>query len=453
MMNDLKSALLKHDRMVPRYTSYPTAPHFKVDGNQDWYKERLKKIPSGESISLYVHIPFCPKLCWFCGCNTRITNHYEAVRDYTDGLLKEMGLAFRLLKSKRLEVSHLHFGGGSPTILESGDFSRIITTLKESVIFKEDAEIAIEIDPRNADLTKIKTYKEHGVNRVSIGIQDFNQEVMRAINRPQTFELVESVLRDFRRVGINRINMDLMYGLPYQNADTMKECIRLAVLLNPDRIALFGYAHVPWLKKHMRLIPESALPSTSERFDLFETAARLLEDEGYISIGIDHFARDEDGLSKALSSNTLHRNFQGYTTDQSRYMVSFGASAISFLDGAYIQNVPHLPKYRELVNSERFPIEKTLLLEKDDELIADIVKDMMCNLSVNPLTKAHARGLGDYDFSPAFKQLRDLERDGLVLIEEDGTVHAVLRQAARLASACFDTYLNTTGIQRHVTSA
>lgn len=453
MTIDLKKSLLKHDRMVPRYTSYPTVPHFKTQVDQGWFVDKLRAIPDGEDVSLYVHIPFCPKLCWFCGCNTRITNHYDAVRDYTDCLLKEMGMVAHILEHKNLKVSHLHFGGGSPTILNPDDFSEIITTLKGNFFFREDAEIAIEIDPRNSDKEKIKTYKKYGVNRVSLGVQDFNPKVMDAINRPQSFELVKSVVADFRNEGIQDINMDLMYGLPHQDIKTMQECARLAISLNPDRISLFGYAHVPWLKKHMRLIDENSLPLSSQRYDLFEACALILEDDGYIPIGIDHFARKKDSLCEALASGRINRNFQGYTNDCSKYMIAFGASAISQLDNMYSQNVIHLPQYRDRLNAGLFPVEKNCILDKADELIANIIKDLMCHLSVNPKTVASKRGLQDYDFSEAYNRLSTLEQDGLVLIEPDGTVHAILRQAARLACACFDTYLTPTSSQRHVTSA
>lgn len=453
MTKDLKKSLLKHDRMVPRYTSYPTAPHFKTQADQGWFVEKLKAIPDGEDLSLYVHIPFCPKLCWFCGCNTRITNHYDAVRDYTYCLLKEVGMVAHILEQKRLKVSHLHFGGGSPTILNSDDFSKIITTLKENFFFNDDAEIAIEIDPRNSDGEKIRAYKECGVNRVSLGVQDFNSKVMEAVNRPQSFEMVQSVIKDFRTIGINNINIDLMYGLPHQDIETIEDCARLATSLNPDRISLFGYAHVPWLKKHMRLIDENSLPLSSQRYDLFEASARILEDDGYISIGIDHFARKEDSLCEALISGQINRNFQGYTNDSSKYMIAFGASAISQLGNMYAQNVIHLPQYRDCLNAGLFPVEKNCLLDREDELIADIIKELMCYLSVNPRAVASRRGMQDYNFSEAYIRLAVLELDGLILIEPDGTIHAVLRQAARLACACFDTYLTPATSQRHVTSA
>lgn len=453
MKSSLKQALLKHDRLVPRYTSYPTAPHFKTNTDQEWYLTQLSGIPDGSEISLYVHIPFCPKLCWFCGCHTRVVNRYGPVDDYILLLQAELGMLIPHIANRNLRVSHLHFGGGSPTILKGSDFRVFVERLRNCFTFNSEAEIAIEIDPRNIDKDKVNAYARSGINRVSFGIQDFDQKVLEAVNRPQTYALDQRAIGMCRDVGIDRINIDLMYGLPYQNTDTMKSCIDKALSLSPDRVALFGYAHVPWLKKHMRLIPEESLPDAAQRIDLFETAAERFEDAGYIPVGIDHFATPEDSLTRALADNRLNRSFQGYTDDNAPYLIAFGASAISHLGGTYSQNLTYLPQYRERVQSGLFPVEKNCLLSLEDKLHARIIKNLMCQLSVNPFDEARSLGMPDYDFEGAYEYLHELAKDDLIRITADGTIHALARQATRLACSCFDTRLAASTQRRHVSSA
>lgn len=449
----LKAALLRNDRMVPRYTSYPTAPHFQAGLLQGWYAERLTAIPDNSSISLYVHVPFCPKLCWFCGCHTRVTNSYAAVDAYVDLLLAELKMLAPFLANRGIKISHLHFGGGSPTILKQGDFRNFVDAVQKYFSFMPGAEIAIEIDPRNIDADKIKAYAKAGVNRVSFGIQDFNQTVMEGVNRPQSYELDRDMIELCRAEGIHKINLDLMYGLPHQTAATMADCAELALTLDPDRIALFGYAHVPWLKKHMRLMDEDALPSAEKRLGLFEVAAEIFEEAGYIPIGIDHFAKPEDELTLASRTKALHRNFQGYTNDSATYLIGIGASAISNLGDTYAQNVAFLPQYRDRIKAGEFAIEKNCLLSDEDMLHAAVIKEMMCDLSVNPYKVAQSAGLPDYDFSSAYAQMQQLKKDKLIVIAEDGTIYALIRQAARLVSACFDTRLSQSTQRRHVSSA
>lgn len=453
MRQAVKQALLKHDRLVPRYTSYPTAPHFKAGAPQNWYQERLEAIPDGSAISLYIHVPFCPKLCWFCGCHTRITNRYAPVGDYLDLLTAELKMLLPYISGRGLTISHLHFGGGSPTILNASDFQMLMTALREYFDFSPHAEIAIEIDPRNIDKKKVEAYAQNGVNRVSFGIQDFNQQVMAAVNRPQSYELDLEAITLCRDAGIQKINFDLMYGLPHQSGDTIKITAEKALTLNPDRIALFGYAHVPWLKKHMRLISEDSLPSPEQRLELFEVAAAVFEENGYIPVGIDHFAREDDSLTASLRDHRLRRNFQGYTDDNASYLIALGASAISHFDDAYAQNLTFLPQYRDRVAAGTFPIEKYCVLDDRDKLHGRIIKEMMCNLSVNPLKEADAAGLDDYDFAEVYEHLYALAEDDLVRILPDGTIHALVRQAARLVCANFDTRLSASTQRRHVSSS
>lgn len=448
-----KNAVLRHDRMVPRYTSYPTAPHFQPGVSESWYRSALQSITKGSPISLYVHVPFCPKLCWFCGCNTRITNRYNPVEEYLGLLLNELDMLLPHLAGRGLTISHLHFGGGSPTMLKPAHFSKFMDSVLANFTLSQDAEVAIEIDPRNIDKEKVRAYALNGINRVSFGIQDFDEKVLAAINRPQSFELDRQALQMCRDAGIPAVNLDLMYGLPHQTVETMEACAEQALNLDPDRIALFGYAHVPWMKKHMRLIPEDALPSPSQRLDLFEAAAARFEQAGYVPIGIDHFAKPTDTLTLAHNAGRLQRNFQGYTTDIASALVGVGASAIGSVDGCYVQNLTFIPQYRERLDAGKLPVEKYCMPTPEDRLNAAIISRMMCDLRVNPGQVAKDLGRSDYDFSSAFLKLEPLVKDGLVRLSPDGTIDAEVRQAARLACACFDTHLAANAQKQHVTSS
>lgn len=454
MNSSLKQSILKHDRMVPRYTSYPTAPHFRPGMTQDGYREALEKIPARSQISLYVHVPFCSQLCWFCGCHTRVTNRYGAVGDYTDWLLQELSLLSPILSAKHLEVRYLHFGGGSPTMLRPSDFRRIVSALRKVFKFtRGDMGVSIEIDPRAASVDKISAYQRCGINRASLGVQDFNEKVMNAVNRAQDYKTCKRAVDMCRANNIENINIDLMYGLPYQTRDTIKDTAEKALTLDPQRIALFGYAHVPWLKKHMRLIQEDALPSVEERLDLFEEAADIFEGAGYIPVGIDHFCKDGDTLVAALRDDHLSRNFQGYTDDNCSYLLALGASGISRIGDVYVQNYTHLPPYRDRVLSGQFPVDKSCGITEEDKVRARVIEKMMCNLSVNPLAEAAQIGVPDHDFSGVYESVMPLVGDGLARISADGTVHALARQSARLICAAFDQYLPMSSTARHVTAS
>ncbi|MCM2344666.1 MAG: oxygen-independent coproporphyrinogen III oxidase [Alphaproteobacteria bacterium] len=439
--------------MVPRYTSYPTAPHFKTGATQDWLRAALERIPARTQISLYIHVPFCNQLCWFCGCHTRVTNRYGAVADYTDWLMQELDLLAPVLKPKNLEVRYLHFGGGSPTMLRPSDFRRIMSRLRKVFRFGVQAGISIEIDPRAASEEKFAAYEKAGVNRASLGVQDFNQQVMDSVNRSQDYKTCERAIKMCRDYGIKNVNIDLMYGLPYQTQSTIKETAEKALALDPQRIALFGYAHVPWLKKHMRLIQEEALPSVEQRLDLFETASDVFEGVGYIPVGIDHFCKETDSLVTALRENNLSRNFQGYTDDNCPYLLALGASGISRLGDVYVQNFVHLPPYRDRVVSGQLPVDKFCEMTEQDKIRARVIEKMMCTLSVNPLAEAARLGMPDHDFAGVYESVMPLVRDGLSRVSADGTIHALARQSARLVCAAFDQYLPVAAEQRHVSAS
>ena len=444
----LQDALLKHNQQVPRYTSYPTAPHFSSAVGSARYASWLDDIADGSSLSLYFHIPYCRKLCWYCGCHTKATKQYRPVETYLDYLLKEIDLV-RARLSGGQRVKHIHFGGGSPSILSPEDFAKIMDTLRSQFDIARNAEIAIELDPREASEAKIASYAKWGVNRVSLGVQDFHEKVQDAINRRQRFHTVYDTVQTLRDYGITSINMDLLYGLPHQTAAMVTENVDFAVALNPSRIALFGYAHVPWMKKHMRLIDETALPDSPERLAQFDAAETRLAKRGYTAIGLDHFVRAHDPMLKALNDRTLRRNFQGYTTDGADALIGFGVSSISSLPQGYVQNTAVNADYFTALDAGRLPATKGKALSNDDQLRRAIIDHLMCyfELDLGAFCAEHDIDI-DY-FEEAAPLLDELRSDGLIRV--DGAMIKVppsARQAVRLVCSAFDTYLQG-GKQRH----
>ncbi len=454
MLSDAKEQLLRMDRPVPRYTSYPTAPHFKAGFTTEEYRHWLGGIDGGQKISLYIHIPFCPSLCWFCGCHTKITQRYAPVKDYIDLLIKEIAMVGALLP-KGVEVGHIHFGGGSPTITKSNDFLRLMGALQANFRVSPQAEQAIEVDPRQLNEGKIATYAKAGINRASIGVQDFDERVMEAVNRPQPFFSSYEAIHTLRDYGIRNINTDIMYGLPHQTIETMHQMIVRILLLDPDRVSLFGYAHVPWMKKHMRLISTNSLPDMSTRFDLFTYASAMLVENGYIPIGIDHFAKKGDPLALAAQEGRLHRNFQGYTDDPCPIMIGFGSSAISHLPQGFVQNTPHTSGYRDRILADDLPVEKSCSLHQEDKLRATVIEKLMCDFHADIEGLCKDYGYETDQLDESLHRLTPLVEAGLVEVAPGREVTVLARQAARLASAAFDAYLNPPGsssLPRHVTA-
>jgi oxygen-independent coproporphyrinogen-3 oxidase len=401
-------------------------------------------LPTGGPLSLYIHIPFCETLCWFCGCNTKATRRYAPVAAYLDGLRREIDLVSRHLPEAQT-VSHLHFGGGSPTLLSAVDFSWLMTFLDQCFGFAAEAEIAIEIDPRTVDAERIRAYAGAGVNRASVGIQDFDRTVQTAINRLQPFGMTAGVVDELRAAGIDKLNFDLMYGLPHQTVAGVETMIDQAVGLAPERVALFGYAHVPWMKKHQRLIPKEALPDAQTRFAQQEAAAARLVGAGYVRIGLDHFARPEDPLAQAAARSELRRNFQGYTTDAAAALIGFGASAISSLPQGYVQNHTETRTYLEDTGSGRLPVSKGVVLSDDDRLRRAAIEQLMCSLRLDAGNSRYAALV-----AAARDRLRDLELDGLIAVR-GGTleVREAGRPFVRQVAAVFDAYLAEAQKGRH----
>lgn len=451
MLSNTKEAFVRLDRPVPRYTSYPTAPHFKAVNKRNPCLEWMQELPYGSSLSLYAHIPFCPKLCWFCGCHTKITRRYAPVEDYLHFLLREINISAALLP-RGINISNVHFGGGSPTMLRSCDFTLLMERIRNAFSFAPRPEIAIEIDPRQMSEAKAAAYARAGVTRASLGVQDFDCTVLESINRSQPFYATFESVKMLRDYGIGFINLDLMYGLPHQTTDTMRKMSETALLLKPNRIALFGYAHVPWLKKHMRLMPQEALPDARMRLDLFEVASNALLDAGYVSIGIDHFALPEDSLTRAKKSKKMRRNFQGYSDDLSVATIGLGLSAISEFPQGYAQNNQQMPGYVEKITLDASPVEKFFVKSPEDNLRQEIIHSLMCDFTADIRGICQKHGLsGDY-LEEEMLALHPLLEAKLIRL--DGyTVSILAPQAARLACAAFDAYLQHSDIPRHVSSS
>jgi len=438
----------KYDRPIPRYTSYPTTPHFHPGVGADTAREWLEALPADLPLSLYIHIPFCDTLCWFCGCHTKIVRRYQPVADYLALVEREIRIVAARL-GRRQTVTHVHFGGGSPTILKADDVRRIGDTIRQQFDVTEDAEWAVEIDPRDLGADVLQAFAEIGVNRASIGLQDINPLVQQAINRIQPMDETEAVVANLRAAGVTALNVDLMYGLPYQTTGHIVRTVEAALGLNPDRLALFGYAHVPHMKTHQKMIPDSALPDGPARFEQAEAAADRLVAAGYRRVGLDHFARADDPMAIALDAGQLRRNFQGYTTDPAAALVGLGASAIGSLPQGYVQNAVPLHAYRDAVKQGRLAVAKGVKLTADDRIRRDAIARLMCALTLDLADLETAHGYDPGTFDEEVSALSPMQADGLVRVDGDRiTVTERGRPFVRCVAAVFDTYLGQ-GTARH----
>lgn len=445
MSAELRAKILKYDRLVPRYTSYPTAPHFKqaddTTAKDSRYREWIAALPEQASLSLYLHVPFCSKMCWYCGCHTKVTQRYAPVEDYAHLMLREIDMLADILPSGH-RIHHIHFGGGSPGMLRSCDFEKVMERIRAGMHLHEQAEIAIEVDPRGLTEGRAATYAQQGVNRISLGVQDFDDKVLESVNRQQPFELSEKAVRLFRENGITRFNFDLLYGLPHQTLDTMSATIDKALSLDPDRVSLFGYAHVPWMKKHMRLIDEGALPDKEMRYDLFELGAQKLQQAGYVAIGIDHFAKAGDSLAIAAKSGRLHRNFQGYTTEQTDALVGIGASAIGKLPQGYVQNAVDMPHYEAAILDGRLGAQKYCPMSAEDHLRGDLIERLMCDFTVDVAAVCTRHGVPVDHLDGCFAALDDFIAEGfMTLTDRVITVDPAAKHMVRIVCSAFDAYM------------
>jgi len=429
---------------LPRYTSYPTAPHFSAAIGPNTYAEWLKSIPPSASASLYLHVPFCRAMCWYCGCHTSVVRRDEPIAVYAAALRCEIDLVSRQINS-RLQVDHVHFGGGTPTIMAPETFADLIGSIRHSFFIRPSAEIAVEIDPRNLSRQMIGALAFGGVNRASLGVQSFDPIVQHAINRVQSFEVTAAATEGLRRAGITGINFDLIYGLPHQTVASCLDTVKKCVELRPDRFSVFGYAHVPSFKKHQRKIEEAALPDSLERHRQSEAIAGALTQAGYVRIGLDHFALPSDRMALALREGALRRNFQGYTTDTGNILLGIGASAIGHLPQGYVQNEVGTRAYSQSIASGRLATVKGYALTSDDRLRAEIIERIMCDFGADlgPICARHGSAPETMLQS---SRLRDLISDGV--IELDGASLAVKDQSrflVRSVAAAFDAHLERSG--------
>lgn len=436
-----QSLAVRYGAPVPRYTSYPTAPHFSDAVGPDDYAAWLSMLPADKPISLYMHIPFCDEMCWYCGCFTKIVKRYNPISKYLDTVLRETELLSAHMPA-RMKVSHVHWGGGSPTMLKPEDWQRTMDRLHALFDFTENAELAVELDPRTTTRDYVQALAKAGINRVSIGVQDFDPKVQKAINRIQPFEVTSVVVNWLRDAGITAINLDLMYGLPHQDEAKIERMTALALGLQPTRIALFGYAHVPWMRAHQRLIDENALPDTEARWKQAELAADMLALAGYVRIGFDHFAHPKDPMAAAAESGELRRNFQGYTTDDTDTLIGLGASSIGTLPQGYVQNSASIRDYQRHIEADTLPIARGLQVTDEDLLRRRVIEELMCHLRVDlgALCQTFAKPVEYFDSTLA--TFDEYVRDGLLNVEGRALeVTSLGRPLVRAVAAHFDTYL------------
>ncbi|SMX51000.1 Oxygen-independent coproporphyrinogen-III oxidase [Actibacterium lipolyticum] len=438
MTNSLKTYM---SRNVPRYTSYPTAPHFSKAIGPKEYAEWVSALNPNAPVSLYLHVPFCRELCWYCGCNMKLAKRDAPVAEYAKTLIKEINLVSEHLPG-RMDISHLHWGGGTPTALVPDDLARAMDAVRASFNVTSHAELAIESDPRTLTDEMIRRIGELGFTRASFGVQEFDTKVQKAINRIQPPDMVRRSVDGLRSVGVSGINFDLIYGLPHQTVGTLLETIRLCVDMQPDRIALFGYAHVPWMAKKQRLIDETALPGVDERLLQSQAAAVALTDAGYVAIGLDHFALPSDSMAKAAEAGTLRRNFQGYTTDQAEMMLGVGSTSIGRTPSGYVQNLSETGAWARSVEAGELPVGKGVVLTKDDTLRGYVIERLMCCGEVDLDDAALRVGMSKDWYSELVSDLIELEIDGLIA-RRDGRLSVTEKGApvVRVVASVFDAYL------------
>ncbi|MGH6923292.1 MAG: oxygen-independent coproporphyrinogen III oxidase [Propylenella sp.] len=433
---------------APRYTSYPTAPHFHAGVGSETYAGWLASLAAGTSVSLYLHIPFCDTLCWFCGCNTKATRHYAPVAEYLRALHQEIALVGGMLPPG-VVIRHIHWGGGSPTLLTAEDISALAAAIRRAFTVDRRTDFAVEIDPRGLSSEQTDALIAAGLTRASFGVQDFDRTVQQAINRIQSFNETKAVIEGFRRGGIMSINIDVLYGLPHQNLGRLTDTLLKVLSLDPDRIALFGYAHVPWMKKHQAMIMDADLPGAAERFEQAQRAGDLIAARGYRRIGIDHFAKPEDPLAMAARAGRLRRNFQGYTADESEVVIGLGASAIGRLPQGFVQNIVPTREYERQVGDGRLPVARGIELTREDRVRAYAIERLMCDFSLRD-ADLRARFGAEADeviaeadrIAPSDYAGFVTREGGMLSVTEDG------RPFVRLICAAFDAYFGA-GAARH----
>ncbi len=416
-----KNTIKKFDIAGPRYTSYPTAPVWSNEVNEGVYIEKLKNLgQSDKSLSLYMHIPFCQTLCSFCGCSVVIRKREEKYGDqYLERLFKEIDLVRKYIGDKKL-IKQFHWGGGTPTYLSERQIERLFNKVEENFILDFESEIAIEIDPRTIDQPKVKKLKALGFNRISMGVQDFDQKVQGAVNRVQPFEMVQDFYDYCRELKFNSVNFDLIYGLPYQTRESFMDTVEKVISLRPDRIALYSFAYVPWLRKHQNKIDRASLPSNNTKLDIFLKARSQFLEGGYQAIAMDHFALQEDELAAAFNQENLYRNFMGYTVKPADEYIGFGLTSIGFLENTYVHNVKALPQYYEALDNGHLAVERGKILSSDDQIRQWVINALMCQFQID---KKKFRESFQVEFDEYFSEeqshIQQCTHDQLISVNEE----------------------------------
>jgi oxygen-independent coproporphyrinogen-3 oxidase len=448
----MMNLISKYDQAGPRYTSYPPAPLFSADfGPEDYQRAILQteKNPQNKNISLYVHIPFCDSLCYFCGCTTVITKNTQHLQQYLEYLKKEINLLAPLVHPER-KVVQMHWGGGTPTYLSPTQLYELGSSLRHFFSFEEDAEMSVEIDPREVTFHHLKALREIGFNRISLGVQDFNPKVQQAINRNQSEFITQQAIDWSRKLGFSSINIDLIYGLPHQTVCSFSETLDAIVKISPERIAVYNFAYVPWMKRHQKLIHGEDLPSSQTKVEILSATIERLTESGYEYIGMDHFARPTDELTLARKNRTLHRNFQGYSTKAGADLYGIGMSSISHFGTYYAQNEKTLREYYQALNNGRFATHVGYRMTKDDEIRKFVIMRLMCDLILDIAEVEHRFDIefSGY-FSLAMRKLEPLIEDGLVHLSGTTlTVSPIGRLFLRNIAMCFDAYLSENVLQQ-----
>ncbi len=435
----------KYDKPGPRYTSYPTAPHFNDGFNNEQYLSAIKENNSADNktpLSLYFHIPFCDTLCYFCGCNMIISNNRSRIGNYVDYIKKEILLLKKHLSDNRF-VTQLHWGGGTPTHLTPAEITDLLSFINSNFNIASDIEASCEIDPRELTFEHLKALREGGFNRISMGVQDFTYKVQVAVNRIQPEDITRQAVEWIRKLKFESINLDLMYGLPHQTLETFSETLEKIIDISPNRIAVFNYAHVPWMKKHMELIKTEDLPTPDVKLQILKYTIETLTHAGYVFIGMDHFAKPDDELAIALNEKNLYRNFQGYSTQAGTDLYALGITSISQFGNIYSQNIKTEKEYFDKVDAGILPLAKGYLMSDDDVLRRDVIMSLMCDFELHfkVFEEKYKIDFKKY-FAKGLENLKQFVPDNLVTLEDDSVkVTEMGRLLIRNIAMSFDAFL------------
>jgi len=438
--------LKKYDRPGPRYTSYPPAPAFSKDFGPDDYRNAIIENNlenSKADLSLYFHIPFCDTLCYFCGCNMLVTHRRETIRKYLDYLEREIDMVHGLISPGR-KVTQLHWGGGTPSYLNPDEIRELGNFINERFEYSDDPEVGVEIDPRGLTYEHMKAFREVGFNRISMGVQDFDPKVQKAVNRIQPEEITRQAIDWARELGFKSINLDLIYGLPFQTIESFERTIDKVIELSPERLAVFNFAYVPWLKPHQRVIKKEDLPAPEVKLKILKMTIEKLTEAGYVYIGMDHFAKPDDELAIAQKEKTLYRNFQGYSTRAGADLYAFGMSAISQFQNIYAQNYKELKEYYARIDEGKLPTAVGYRMNQDDIIRKHVIMRLMCDMELvkSEVEEKFNINFDEY-FADSIPKLQEFIDDGLVELTDDKIIVTLMgRLVIRNIAMCFDAYID-----------